>query len=263
MGFGGFLLGLLLLGGVLGLVYLALSGAFNDLFNFATGAPRPPATAVASQPTELPTSVPQFQVPSLANLTSQQAIDAIRAANLTPREDAPRYSDVYSTGLVLDQFPLAGTTVTQTTVVTYAVSLGPDLIDVPNVHRVRAANAQTTLTNLGFQVQVQEEASTLSEGFVTRQDPVDVKLAKGETVTIWVSIGDKVTMPDVTGKTEDEARRLIASAGLTFSFADVQGCDKLGNLCGQYGPGQVVSSIPRGGERVARGTAVTIGVRAP
>ena len=28
-------------------------------------------------------------------------------------------------------------------------------------------------------------------------------------------------------------------------------------------PGQVVSSIPRGGDRVARGTAVTIGVRAP
>src|SRR5215207_413624 len=36
MGFGGFLLGLLLLGGVLGLVYLALSGAFNYLFNVAT-----------------------------------------------------------------------------------------------------------------------------------------------------------------------------------------------------------------------------------
>src|SRR6185295_17519104 len=61
LGFGGFLLGLLLLGGVLGLVYLALSGAFNDLFNFATGAPRPPATVVANQPTEAPTSVPQFQ----------------------------------------------------------------------------------------------------------------------------------------------------------------------------------------------------------
>jgi eukaryotic-like serine/threonine-protein kinase len=73
MGFGGFLLGLLLLGGVLGLVYLALSGAFNDLFDFATGAPRPPATVVAGQPTELPTGVPQFQVPSLTNLTSQQA----------------------------------------------------------------------------------------------------------------------------------------------------------------------------------------------
>jgi serine/threonine-protein kinase len=70
-------------------------------------------------------------------------------------------------------------------------------------------------------------------------------------------------MPDVTGRTEDEARRLIANAGLTFSFADVQGCDKLGDLCTQFDAGQVVSSIPRGGERVARGTAVTLGVRAP
>jgi serine/threonine-protein kinase len=263
MGFGGFLLGLLLLGGVLGLVYLALSGAFNDLFNFATGAPRPFPTIAAGQPTEAPTSVPQFQVPSLANLTSQQAFDAIQAANLTPREEAPRYSDVYSTGQVLDQFPLAGTTLTQTTVVTFAVSLGPNLIDVPDVQRVRGTNAQTTLTNLGFQVQVQEESSTLSEGFVTRQDPVNVKLPKGETVTIWVSIGDKVTMPDVTGRTEDEAKQLITSAGLTFSFADVQGCDKLGDLCNRFAPGQVVSSVPRGGDRVARGTAVTIGVRAP
>src|SRR3954468_10953335 len=89
MGFGGFLLGLLLLGGVLGLVYLALSGAFNDLFNFATGAPRPFPTIVAGQPTEAATAVPQFQVPSLANLTSQQAFAAIQAANLTPREEPP------------------------------------------------------------------------------------------------------------------------------------------------------------------------------
>jgi serine/threonine-protein kinase len=263
MGFGGFLLGLLLLGGVLGLVYLALSGAFGDLFNFATSAPRPPATAVAEQPTAPPTSLPQFQVPFLANMNSQQAFDAIQAANLTPREEAPRYSDVISTGLVIDQFPLAGTTVTQTTVVTYAVSLGPNLVDVPDVRRVRAENAQAILTNLGFQVQLQEESSTVSEGFVTRQEPIDVKIQKGQSVTIWVSIGDKVTMPDVTGRSEEEARRLIEIAGLTFSFADRQGCDKLGDLCNQFGPGQVVSSIPRGGERVTRGAAVTIGVRAP
>jgi serine/threonine protein kinase/beta-lactam-binding protein with PASTA domain len=263
MGFGGFLLGLLLLGGVLGLVYLALTGAFNDLFSFATGAPRPFPSVVAAQPTEQPTAVPQFQVPALANLTSQQAIAAIQAAKLTPREDQPRYSDVYSTGLVLDQFPPAGTTVTQTTVVTYAVSLGPNLIDVPDVQRVRATSAQTTLTNLGFQVQVQEEASTLSEGFVTRQDPVNVKLPKGETVTIWVSIGDKVVMPDVTGKTLDEAKQEIAAAGLAFSFADLQGRDKLGDRFDKLAPNTVVSSIPRGGDRVARGAPVTLGVRAP
>jgi serine/threonine-protein kinase len=264
MGFGGFILGLLLLGGVLGLVYLAMSGAFSDLFGFATGAPRPPATAVASQPTDLPTGVPQVQVPPLTNLTREQAFDLIQSTGLTPREDPARYSEVVSTGLVLDQFPLAGTTVTQTTVVTYAVSLGPNLVDVQDVRRMRAQDAQNILTNLGFQVQVQEEASTLSEGFVTRQDPLDVKLPKGEMVTIWVSIGDKVTMPDVTGLTVDQAKQLIANAGLTFSFADEQGCDRLpADVCARFSPGQVVSSDPGGGERVQRGTPVTIGVRAP
>jgi serine/threonine-protein kinase len=264
MGFGGFLLGLLLLGGVLGLVYLALSGAFGDLFNFATGAPRPVATAVAGQPTEPPTSIPQFSVPFLANMTSQQAFDAIQAAKLIPREDPPRNSDVISTGLVIDQFPLAGTTVTQTTVVTYVVSLGPNLIDVPDVRRVRATDAENLLAAAGFVVNKQEEASTISEGFVTRQDPVGVKLQKGQPVTIWVSIGDKVTMPDVTGKTEEEARQLIINAGLTFSFADPQTCDRLpADVCARFAPGQVVSSVPKGGDRVARGTPVTVGVRAP
>jgi serine/threonine-protein kinase len=267
LGFGGFVLGLLLLGGVLGLVYLFLSGAFNDLLGSASGAVRPP-TAIAveqptAEPTAGPTAVPQVPVPPLANLTGQQAFEALQAAGLTPREEAPRYSDVISQGLVLDQFPLAGTTITQTSVVTYALSLGPNLIDVPDVRRVNAQNAQSILTNLGFQVEVQEEASTVSEGFVTRQDPVDVKLAKGQPVTIWVSIGDKVIMPDVTGKTEDQARQLIANAGLTFSFADPQGCDKLGDLCNRFAPGQVVSSVPKGGARVPRGTPVTLGVRAP
>ena len=46
-------------------------------------------------------------------------------------------------------------------------------------------------------------------------------------MTIWVSIGDKVTMPDVTGMTRTK-RAVDRDAGLTFSFADVQGCDKLG-----------------------------------
>nr|MDQ2999459.1 PASTA domain-containing protein [Chloroflexota bacterium] len=66
------------------------------------------------------------------------------------------------------------------------------------------------------------------------------------------------------GRTLDEAKQLIANAGLTFSFADMQGCDKLGaDVCAHFVSGQVVSSDPPGGRRVARGTAVTIGVRAP
>src|SRR6266540_515312 len=184
-----------------------------------------------------------------------QAEDGIRVRDVT---------GVQTCALPIYQRPLPNEVVSPTTVVTFAVSLGSDLVEVPDVQRTRLQDAQNRLNTLGFQVQVQEEASTISEGFVIRQDPVDVKLPHGQTVTVVVSIGNKVTMPDVTGKSEAEAKQMIAAAGLTFSFSDVQGCDKLGaEMCSRFPPGTVVSSIPRGNDRVERGSPVTLGVRAP
>jgi beta-lactam-binding protein with PASTA domain len=269
MGFGGFILGLLLLAGVLGLVYLLLSGAFNGLFSFTSGVVRPPvaATVVAETPTEAPTaSVPQVPVPDVLGKSEAEARTAIQAAGLSFFQTEPKNSDVVTTGLVMEQTPPPNMPVnqSQSTIVTFTVSLGSQLVDVPDVQRMRAQDAQNALGALGFQVRVQQEPSTMSEGFVTRQDPVDVKLPKGDTITIFVSIGDKVVMPDVTGKTVDEAKRLIAAAGLPSPYPDIQSCEKLGaDICARFAPGQVVSSVPRGGDQVARGTAVTIGVRAP
>lgn len=188
----------------------------------------------------------------------------LQSSGLQAGGETSGYSDTVAAGLVFDQRPLPNEMVGQTTVVTFAVSLGSDLVEVPDVQRTRLQDAQNRLIVLGFQVQVQEEASKTSEGFVIRQDPIDVKLPRGQTVTLVVSIGDKVIMPDVTGRSEAEAKQIIAAAGLTFSFSDVQGCDKLGaDVCNSFGPGMVVSSIPRGNERVERGTPVTLGVRAP
>ena len=77
-------------------------------------------------------------------------------------------------------------------------------------------------------------------------------------------MGNKVIMPEVVGLPLEEARRQIEQAGLFVSFADEQGCDRLpADVCARTQPGQVVSSIPRANERVARGTGVTLGVRAP
>src|SRR5262245_6650264 len=128
LGFGGFLLGLLLLSGVLGLVYLGVTGFFSDLFSFSTGVAAVPTAIVepSAQPTAAPTGVPMVPVPDLADKTSQEAFLALQAVNLTPREEQPRFSDTISQGLVIDQFPLAGTPITQTSVVTYAVSLGAE-----------------------------------------------------------------------------------------------------------------------------------------
>jgi serine/threonine-protein kinase len=265
LGFGGFLLGLLLLTGVLGLIYLGATGIFNDLFNFTSGAPAPPQpTVVAEQPTPAPTGLPFVLVPNLSGLDSAQARSTIEAATLTSREELPRYNDTVSIGLVIDQFPLAGGEVTATSVITYAVSLGPEPILVPDVVGLRAADAQASLSRAGFQVQIQEQASqTMDAGFVIRSEPgPNTRPPRGDTITIFVSIGDRVRMPDVTGLNEEEAKRQINEAGLNFSFSDYQGPDKIERF-NEIAPGTVVSSVPRGGDLVERGTAVTLGVRAP
>jgi serine/threonine-protein kinase len=104
----------------------------------------------------------------------------------------------------------------------------------------------------------------MSEGFVFRTAPeAGATLRRGDVVTLYVSLGDKVRMPEVTGLPEADARALIEQLGLFVSYSDYQSCDKLGALCERYGPGVVVSSVPRTGELIARGDGVTLGVRAP
>lgn len=262
--FGGFLLGLLLLGGVLGLVYLFAIGAFDGLFSLANGAINRP-TALPAATTTSTSTLPQVPVPDVVGKTEAEARTQVQGAGLGVFVAEPRHSDTITAGLVMEQFPPAQMPVTQaaSSVVTLTLSLGPELIDVPDVQRTRAADARNLLIAAGFQVQVQEEPSTLSEGFVLRQDPVNVKLPRGQTVTIVVSIGNKVVVPEITGLSEADARARIEAAGLFVSFVDQQGCDKLGDLCNRFGPGLIVSSDPRPGTRVERGSGVTLGQRKP
>lgn len=259
-----FLLGMMFIGLILGVVYLAATGAFDNLFHFSGGT-RPPV--VLPEPTIEPTVTPGPQmavVPNVIGLDERSAIAAIEGAGLLPYAELPRASDVVSAGLVFDQFPPATTVVTASTVVTYVVSTGPETIPLPDVVTMRGIDAEFQLRSLGFQVQVVSAPDRLSAGFVFRTEPpAGTPLRRGDTVTIFVSIGDKVRMPDVTGLPEEEAIRRVVAAGLTWSYSDYQGCDKLGDLCNRYAPGIVVSSIPRGGELVDRGTPVTLGVRAP
>lgn len=263
---GVFLLGMLFIGLILGVVYLFATGAFDNLIN-VSGGPRPVSTVVVPEATAepSPTAGPQLvAVPNLIDLTEREAIAALERANLLPYAELPRASDVVSPGLVFDQFPRPATVITASTVVTYVVSTGPELVTLPAVVTMRGADAEFQLRGLGLEVQVVSAPDRLSAGFVFRTEPAaGSRLRPGDTVTLFISIGDKVRMPDVTGRLESEALILIEEAGLNWSYSDYQGCDKLGELCDRFGPGVVVSSIPRGGELVDRGSAVTLGVRTP
>jgi serine/threonine-protein kinase len=263
-GCGGFILGLLLIAGVAGLVYMFAIGAFDGLLSFTSAVGRLPATSPAATVSN-PTAVPLAIVPDVLNRDPADATRLIQEARLSPVADPPRNSDTVPAGKVMDQFPRAGTSITETSVVTFALSLGPASIEIPAVQGLTPQAARAQLEAAGFKVQLAEESSSsMSAGFVTRTEPAPpARPQRGDTVTVYVSIGNRTRMPDVTGRSEDEARTIIAAAGLFVSYVDYQGRDKLGNLYDEVAPGTVVSSIPRGGELVEQNSGVTLGVRAP
>ncbi|MBD3942877.1 transglycosylase domain-containing protein [Microbacterium sp. NEAU-LLC] len=88
------------------------------------------------------------------------------------------------------------------------------MIDLPNVLGMSMQEAQTKLEDAGFTVQVgPETASNQPAGTVGAQSPEAGKVAGGTTVTISPSNGKGLSVPDVSGRSLDDAKRALRAAG--------------------------------------------------
>jgi serine/threonine-protein kinase len=96
---------------------------------------------------------------------------------------------------------------------------GAGSVSTPRLVGLSQADAERALRDAGLGVDVgaTEYSDTVASGLVASQDPDPGEhLKKGSTVTLHLSRGVRVVvMPDVAGKTEAEAKRLITAAGLT------------------------------------------------
>ena len=96
------------------------------------------------------------------------------------------YDDEVPAGLVIAQDPDGGTLFKGDTV-SIRVSLGPELVEVPNVVAAGVDSATQTLTDLGFDVVTQEAPGYLGLGFVFSMDPeAGSEIPKGSTITLYV-----------------------------------------------------------------------------
>ena len=282
--FGTLLIGLLLLGGVLALVWFALNTDWSDFFP-ATGGPPVAQTTTATTPTPEPTATAQptgtavqtIGLPNFVGQPERAVVDQLNQLGLVRRADAqdpslaPR-NDPAPAGTVIIQDPPAGTQVPLGSEITIIVSLGPEIVDVPDVSRRPAQDAQSALEAAGFVVALQPQPSiNVQEGFVISQNPqAGVRLNRGATITLVVSVGDVVAFPDVVanGTLLPNAQQQIVSAGFRVTAVDEQGPDRLPNF-NDFEPNEVVSATADGipidapGKLVPRGASVVLGVRAP
>ena len=145
-----------------------------------------------TQSTTTTTATQQVQVPNVVGLQQNVAQRRLNRAGLAVRVQYIASSK--SSGQVVDQSPITGTSVKKGSRVQITVSLGPNATttQVPDVVGQDQQTATTTLQDAGFEMQVINVPATdpSQNGNVVDEQPAGGSRApQGSTVTIYVASG--------------------------------------------------------------------------
>ena len=165
----------------------------------------------------------------------------------------PIQSDTVPEDRVAGQRPDPGTEADEGSLVTITVSSGPGEAPVPLVQGLPADEAADKLREAGFKSEQRREFSeTVKNGRVIETAPPEGStVRKGSTVTLVVSRGkEKVAVPDVVGRSRDEAERLLREADLEPAVKEREDEDAE--------PDSVLEQDPAAGTKVAKGGTVEL-----
>ena len=206
-------------------------------------------TAVISRGVETKT------VPDVVGKTKDQASAVIKGAGLTLGDVTEQYSASVDSGKVISSDPKAGKVIEHTAKISIVVSKGKEPATIPDVTGQSEDEAKKTLEDAGLKKgKVSKDYSdSVAKGNVISSSPIAGASGyyKGDSVDLTISKGpEKVTIPDVTGKGQDEAKKTLEEAGLK-----VEVNKRLG------GPfGTVRSTDPAPGSSVKPDSKVTINI---
>ncbi|MBW3087367.1 PASTA domain-containing protein [Bifidobacterium sp. 82T24] len=179
--------------------------------------------------------VRQLTVPAdIADANSANGKDPINAlrrtgfSNITHDESKDEYSMDVPEGAILSIDPKPGATVKHNARVTVTLSKGLKPVAMPTVVGRSRADAVASLNEARLKVSVTEQYSdTVASGkVVSASVNAGAQLHWGDAVSLVVSKGPQmVTVPDVRGKSQDEATKTLKALGL-----DVKVSAPLGNI---------------------------------
>ena len=134
-----------------------------------------------------------------------------------------------------------------------------DMVEVPNVVGMTEDDAKETLNDegLGFKVVSREESKEYEKGRVSEQKTeAGEEVAKNTTIEVVVSsglVGDSITVPDVSGMTEDEAQSALENAGFRNISSEFTYHDSVPS-------GQVIGTTPEAKAEATEDTEIVMQV---
>ena len=161
------------------------------------------------------------ELPDFRNKTVEEAKELVQNTKIEIIVEKEEDSEEIEVGKIISQNPTPNKKVKDNAKVKVVVSRGGEGGNMPDLVNRKDADAQEMIRALDLVPNVVSETNdTIPKGYVIRQSPVEgSKYKKGDTVTIYVSAGrdDKmVPVPNLLGKTEEEAKAALLDSGLTW-----------------------------------------------
>ncbi|MEU1366175.1 Stk1 family PASTA domain-containing Ser/Thr kinase [Streptomyces sp. NPDC005803] len=195
-------------------------------------------------------------VPLLLGQSEKAAKGRLSDAGLELKGVRRAYSDTVDRGKVVSSDPEPGARIRGNGSVSLVVSRGPEIVKVPDVHGVALAEARRRLENRGLVpgMITKEFSDDVSAGEVLRTDPeAGAERHPDSAVALVVSQGSPVDVPDVTGRSVDDARAELEDAGLKVVVAP-------GRVDSPEDAGDVARQSLEEGAEAAEGDTITLTV---
>ncbi|MGW1272219.1 Stk1 family PASTA domain-containing Ser/Thr kinase [Streptomyces sp. NPDC002491] len=196
------------------------------------------------------------KVPSVLTQKEAEARKRLEAAGLEVGKVRHTYSDTAQRGTVTETDPGPGARIRKNDSVALTVSDGPEIVKVPDVQGAGLDKAQEQLKKDGLEpgLVTEEFSDDIARGAVISTDPeAGARRRAGAAISLVVSKGKPIDVPDVLGDDLDDARAELEKAGLTVKVAAEQvnsGVDK----------GKVAAQTPKADSQLAEGDTVTLTV---
>lgn len=196
----------------------------------------------------------QVFVPEVRGLTQMEAQNALTQADLRPILSEV-FDDEIEKNRAVGTDPEEGSTVTRDREITLKISSGPAQVTIPeDLVGQSEATVRDTLEGLGLSISsVRDvESSTVPRDRLVETSPaLGATVRSGSAVELHMSNG-QVSVPTLTGISEEEALDRVEEAGLRLSVVDVESTAE--------DPGTVLEQDPQPGTLVAQDSSVTVRV---
>ena len=204
------------------------------------------------------TNPKEVEMPDVVGLTRDEAQQKIEGAKLKFEVASEEYNTDVEENHIISQDPTyveGYNRVKQGSTVKVVVSKGTEKTKVPKVIGMSKDDAIEAIEDAKLKAEIVEEASKkIEEGYVISQETdANTEVNAGETIKIHVSTGtEKVTVPGVIGKSQDEAKKALQDLGFVVTVTTTEDSSK--------DNGVVLKQSLDEGKTVEKGSAITITV---